>query len=92
MNKLELVNYIASAANLPRGVANRALEAALSGISEALLAREKVVLIGFGVLAIHDRVPQLGRDPVTGDTLTIKPKKLVSFKPAKALQQLVEYE
>jgi DNA-binding protein HU-beta len=90
MNKLELVEYIASVAKLPKGVANRALETALLGIAEALGAQEEVVLAGFGILSVQERTPRVSRDPYTGEIISIKAKKIINFKAGKALENRVK--
>jgi DNA-binding protein HU-beta len=90
MNKTELTDIIASAANISKAAANQALAAMLEGISNALAKGEIVTLIGFGTYLVRGRAARTGRNPKTGETMQIKASKVPAFKPSKALKDAVQ--
>ena len=77
MNKIDLVEAIASSADLPKSTAGRALEALTAIISTALHSGENVTLVGFGTFAVKARAAYDGRNLKTGATITaaIMPSK-----------------
>lgn len=85
MNKTELTNKIAEAAGLSKMDAKKALEATLEAITEALKADDKVSLIGFGTFSTSVRPARQGKNPRTGETLTIPEKTIVKFKAGSDL-------
>jgi DNA-binding protein HU-beta len=89
MNKSDLINAIAEHANLTKADAGRALEGLLNSIETALKAGDPVVLIGFGTFAVKDRAERIGRNPQTGQEITIAAAKVPSFKPGKGLKDAV---
>ena len=89
MNKAELINAIAEEAGLTKVDAKKALEAVVKGVSDALVAGDKVSLVGFGTFAVRERAARTGRNPQTGETIQIASAKIPSFKPGKALKDSV---
>ncbi|KTB93821.1 DNA-binding protein HU [Pseudomonas syringae pv. syringae PD2774] len=89
MNKNDLIEAIASAADLPKSTAGRALEALTSSISTALQKGENVTLVGFGTFAVKARASRDGRNPKTGATIKIAASKAPSFKAGKSLKGAV---
>ena len=89
MNKSDLINAIAEHANLTKADAGRALEGLLITIETALKAGDPVVLIGFGTFAVKERAERTGRNPQTGQEITIAAAKVPSFKPGKGLKDAV---
>jgi len=89
MNKSDLINAIAEHANLTKADAGRALEGLLNTIETALKAGDPVVLIGFGTFAVKERAERTGRNPQTGQEITIAAAKVPSFKPGKGLKDAV---
>ncbi len=89
MNKGDLINKIASDANLSKAQAGEALNAVLNGISGALKSSDKVTLIGFGTFSVSRREARNGRNPQTGATIKIAAKNVVKFKPGKDLSESV---
>ncbi len=86
MNKSELIDVVASATDLPKTAAGRALDAVLEGISQAMKNGDQVALVGFGTFAVKERAARIGRNPKTGEAIEIKAAKIPSFKPGKALK------
>lgn len=89
MNKSELVDAIADDANLTKADAGRALDGILKSVSKALKGGDTVSLVGFGTFSVKKRAKRQGRNPQTGETITIKAAKIPSFKAGKALKDAV---
>ncbi len=89
MNKAELIDAMASDANLSKADAKRALESLTSNVTSALKKGDKVALIGFGTFSISARSARTGRNPQTGATIQIKAKKVAKFKAGAALSTAV---
>ena len=80
MNKSELIEKVAAAADLPKAAAGRALDAVLETVTEALKEGETVVLVGFGTFAVKDRAARTGSNKKTGKTIEIPAAKVPGFK------------
>jgi DNA-binding protein HU-beta len=89
MHKSELIDAIASHANLNKADAGRALDGILSAIQNALKNGESVSLVGFGAFEVKERAERQGRNPQTGAELTIAAAKLPGFKAGKTLKDAV---
>ena len=89
MNKAELIDAMATDANLSKADAKRALESLTSNVASALKKGDKVALIGFGTFSISARSARTGRNPQTGATIQIKAKKVAKFKAGAALASAV---
>lgn len=85
MNKTELTNKIAESAGLSKVDAKKALEAALEIITDAVKAGDKVSLIGFGTFSTSVRPARQGKNPRTGESITIPEKAIVKFKAGSDL-------
>jgi DNA-binding protein HU-beta len=89
MNKSELIEAVASAAELTKADAGRAIDATVAAITDALSKGDSLSLIGFGTFSISERAARAGRNPRTGETIQIKAAKLPKFKAGKALKDAV---
>lgn len=89
MNKAELIAQVAEKANLTKAQASDAINAVVDGISGALKSGDKVTLIGFGTFSTSHREARTGRNPQTGNSITIEAKTSVKFKPGKELNDSV---
>lgn len=89
MNKSELIDAVASSADLPKAAAGRALDAVIEAITQALKEGDSVSLVGFGVFAVKERAARTGRNPQTGAPIEIKAANIPSFKAGKALKDAV---
>lgn len=89
MNKAELIDAVAAAADLSKASATRALDAALDSISSALKNGDQVTLVGFGTFAVKARAARQGRNPRTGETIEIAASNVPGFKAGKALKDAV---
>ncbi len=90
MNKSELIEAIAETSHLSKSEAGRALDAVIESITQALKKGDTVSLVGFGSFGVKERAERQGRNPQTGNTITIQAAKLPSFKPGKALKDAVK--
>ena len=86
MNKTELVAAIADEAGLSKKDAEKALKAFTDVVTEELKKGEKVQLVGFGTFEVAEREAREGRNPRTGETMTIAASKSPKFKAGKALK------
>lgn len=89
MNKTELIAAIAADTELSKADAGRVLDSALDNLAQALARGEAVQLIGFGNFAVASRAERTGRNPSTGETMTIKASKAPKFTAGKALKDVV---
>ena len=89
MNKTELVNVVSAETNLNKKVVDEAITAAVSAITEALKAGDKVQLIGFGTFEVKTVAEREGRNPKTLEVITIPACKKPSFSASKALKDAV---
>ena len=89
MSKAVLVEKIAEQANLTKVDAERAVKAFINVVSSSLKNDEDVALVGFGTFTTVDRAERPGRNPLTGEAITISAKKVVKFKPGKNLKDEV---
>ncbi|MBU1362900.1 MAG: HU family DNA-binding protein [Gammaproteobacteria bacterium] len=89
MNKTELIDAIATQADISKAAAGRALDAAVETIKGALKAGDTVNLIGFGTFYVGERAARTGRNPRTGKTLEIKAAKSPKFRAGKGLKDSV---
>ncbi len=86
MTKQNLVNYIAEETGLTKADATRALDAVLSGIVEGLKKEGKVTLTGFATFTKQHKDARKGRNPRTGETVTIPARNAVSIKAGSKLK------
>lgn len=89
MNKSELISKVASASNLTKADAERAIDATFSSITSSLKSGEEVRLIGFGTFAVTNRPATTGRNPRTGQPLNIAATRLPKFRAGKQLKEAV---
>ena len=89
MNKTELVAAVAEQAGLSKKDAEGAVKAFTDVVAEALKAGDKIQLVGFGTFEVSERAAREGRNPRTGETMTIEASKTPKFKAGKALKDLV---
>ena len=86
MNKSELIDHIASQADISKAAAGRALEAVIGGVKSTLKKGGSVSLVGFGTFSVTKRAARTGRNPRTGASIKIKAAKVPKFRAGKALK------
>jgi DNA-binding protein HU-beta len=89
VNKIELVDAIAAAANIKKSEAETVLDAVLDSITSELKKGNEVRLVGFGTFVISNRAASEGRNPRTGEAIKIPAKKLPRFRAGKGLKDAV---
>lgn len=89
MNKTQLVDAIASKADLSKAQAKAALEHMLEGIAQSLKEGDPVQLIGFGTFKVNHRAARTGRNPQTGAEIEIPAANVPAFVAGKALKDAV---
>ena len=89
MNKSELIDAIASGADVSKACAGRALDSAIGAITGALNSGDSVSLVGFGTFSVKHRAARAGRNPQTGAEIQIAAANVPSFKAGKALKDAV---
>ena len=92
MNKSELIAMTAENTGLTKKDAERVLNAALDVIIAAMCEHEKVPLSGFGTFEVKEREARIGRNPRTKESIEIPATFVPSFKPSKALKDLIGKE
>lgn len=90
MNKSELINAIAEKAGLSKADAKKALEAFTEAVADALVAGDKIALVGFGTFSINEKGERTGINPATKEKITIAAKKVVKFKAGAELAEKVK--
>lgn len=90
MNKAELVSKVAEKAGITKKDAEKAVNGVFESIEEALSSGEKVQLVGFGTFEVRDRAARTGRNPRTGEEISIPATRVPAFKAGKALKEAVE--
>ncbi|MCP5142334.1 MAG: HU family DNA-binding protein [Chromatiales bacterium] len=90
MNKSELVDAVAAAADISKAAAGKAVDAAVDAITAALKDGDQVSLVGFGTFKTSERAAREGRNPRTGQTIKIAASRVPTFKAGKALKDAVK--
>ena len=89
MNKADLVGKVAEKAGLTKKDAEKAINAFVASVQDALVKKDKVQLIGFGTFEVKERAARTGRNPQTGEAIKIAASKAPVFKVGKALKDAV---
>ena len=89
MNKSDLVDAIATSADISKAAAGRALDGMLEAIKKSLKKGDEVSLVGFGSFSVEKRAARKGRNPQTGAEITIKAAKVPKFRAGKGLKDAV---
>ncbi|MCL2029875.1 MAG: HU family DNA-binding protein [Deltaproteobacteria bacterium] len=89
MNKTELVAQLAKEIDLPKTVAKQVVETILAQTTKTLKKTGRFALAGFGIFEVVKRDKRKGRNPRTGEPVTIKAHKAVRFRPSKTLKDAV---
>ena len=89
MNKTELIEGVAKAADISKASANEAVNAALDLITKSLSKGKEVTLVGFGTFRVSKRAARMGRNPQTGAEIKIAASTVPVFKAGKPLKNAV---
>ena len=86
MNKADMIEQIAQAAEVSKSAAERAVDALIGAVKSSLKKGEMVTLVGFGTFYVSKRAARAGRNPRTGATLKISAARVPKFRAGKALK------
>jgi DNA-binding protein HU-beta len=89
MTKADLIEKIAKDADLSKAAAGKALDSLIDGIVKSVKKGNKVSLVGFGTFALTKRKARKGRNPRTGETISIKAAKVPKFSAGKTFKDAV---
>ena len=90
MTKAEVVAKVASEAGITKSMAEKAVDGFVSAVSDALATGDKITLVGFGTFSVGERSQREGRNPRTGEKISIPASKVVKFKAGKTLSEKVK--
>ncbi|MFE4123928.1 HU family DNA-binding protein [Priestia sp. YIM B13486] len=90
MKKAELIDAVATKSELTKQDSKKAVDALFETISNTLAKEEKIQLVGFGTFEVRERAERTGRNPQTGEEMTIPTSKAPAFKPGKELKEAVK--
>jgi DNA-binding protein HU-beta len=90
LTKKDLIEIVAKKANLTNKASRDAIQTALNTIRDSLKRGEKVVLTGFGTFSIRTRAARTGRNPKTGEKITLAARKAPGFTPGKTFKKAVK--
>jgi len=89
MTKQELIDAVSKATGLSKRGAAGAVDATITGIAKGIKKDKRLALSGFGTFTVRTRRARVGRNPRTGEEISIRQTKTVGFKPAPALKDLL---
>ena len=92
MNRSGLVNIVCEKANIPKKKAKETVELIFDTMIEAMLREERIEIRGLGSFAVRHYCSYAGRNPRTGESIQVEPKKLPFFKTGKELKDIVDSE
>ncbi len=90
MNKTEFINAVAAKEGIEKKCAEKAVNAVFATIADQLAKGEKIQLVGFGTFEVRERSEKQGRNPRTGETMTVPASKVPAFKAGAALKNAVK--
>jgi len=89
MNKMELIEAVKKELRTSKAQAERSVNAVFDAVRKGLKKDKKVQIVGFGTFSVRSRKRRKGRNPRTGEVITIPASKTVAFKPGKNLKDVV---
>ena len=89
MTKIEFVDAVAKETEWTKKDSEEAINAVVKVITNALVASDKLSIVGFGTFEVVERAAREGRNPQTGESIMIKACKMPKFKPGKAFKELI---
>lgn len=89
MNKLDIINKLATDLNLNQKIAKIAVDTIVDTIKKAIIEGERVEIRGFGSFTLRNYKAYKGRNPKSGEIVDVKPKKLPYFKVGKELKDMI---
>ena len=90
MNKVELIEAVASKSEISKKDVEKVINAFTNVVADTLVDGDKVAITGFGTFEVVERAERQGRNPATGEAITIAASKSPKFKAGKALKEAVK--
>ena len=90
MNKVELIGAVASKSEISKKDVEKVINAFTNIVTDTLVDGDKVAITGFGTFEVVERAERQGRNPATGEAITIAASKSPKFKAGKALKDAVK--
>ncbi|WP_440867875.1 HU family DNA-binding protein [Symbiopectobacterium purcellii] len=90
MNKTELISAVSEKANISKIKAGFVVDALTDAVTQALAAGNDVSLVGFGTFEVRTRAERQGRNPKTGEAMTIPASRVPAFRAGKTLKEAVK--
>lgn len=87
MTKADLISRMADEAGITKAAAEKALNSFVAAVADSLAKGDKVTLVGFGTFSVAERAQREGRNPRTGETITIAASKTIKFKAGSKLKE-----
>lgn len=89
MNKPELMRAVSEKADISQAKAGLVIDALTDAVTQALASGDAVSLVGFGSFEVKSRAERPGRNPKTGEAMTIPAARVPAFRAGKALKEAV---
>ncbi|MBF0453603.1 MAG: HU family DNA-binding protein [Magnetococcales bacterium] len=89
MKKADLIKALSTKTGKGREEAATLLDSVIETLADAMESGESITLQGFGTFSVNQQAPRTGRNPATGEEITIPAKKVAKFKPAQGLKDRV---
>ena len=89
MNKMDRINKLATDINVNQKIAKIAVDTIIDSIKKAIINNERVEIRGFGSFTLREYKAYRGRNPKSGETVQVEPKRLPYFKVGKELKEMV---
>lgn len=89
MNKMDIINKLATDINVNQKIAKIAVDTVIDSIKKAIINNERVEIRGFGSFTLREYRAYRGRNPKSGETVQVEPKRLPYFKVGKELKEMV---
>jgi DNA-binding protein HU-beta len=89
MNKQEIIDHVAAAAGISMAAAGRAVDGFVECVTRSLRGEESVTISGFGTFLLSSRRSRRGRNPQTGEEITIPARRVVRFRSGKTLSETI---
>ncbi len=89
LTRKDLAEAIANRLGYPQSSCAEIVDTLLDTMKQALLDGETIKLVHFGTFTVRDKSPRRGRNPRTGESITIKERQTVSFRPSKKLRERI---
>uniref|UniRef100_A0A832EB78 HU family DNA-binding protein n=1 Tax=Desulfacinum infernum TaxID=35837 RepID=A0A832EB78_9BACT len=90
MTKADLISKMADEAGITKAAAEKALNSFVTAVADSLAKGDKVTLVGFGTFSVAERAQREGRNPRTGETITIAASKTIKFKAGSKLKDALQ--